>query len=382
MRVGRGSEIVRILLIFGTRPEAIKIAPIYRELKRRGAPFDCKVCVTAQHREMLDSVLSVFEIRPDHDLDIMVADQSLERLTAEMFHRLPPVLATERPKVVLVQGDTTTALVASLCAFYLRIPVGHVEAGLRTGNRYSPFPEEMNRRLVTQLAQYHFAPTENARRNLLREGIADDSILVTGNTVIDALLDLAAKARRVSTPPASVGAVRWHEKRVVLITGHRRESFGEPFRQVCLAFQSLAQRNPDVEFVYPVHLNPKVRQPVGEILSGLTNFHLVEPLDYVSFVWCMDRCYLVITDSGGIQEEAPSLGKPVLVTRDQTERQEGIAQGTAKLVGTNSERIAAETQALLDSPQQYEAMSRAVNPYGDGHAAERIADFLAARARS
>jgi UDP-N-acetylglucosamine 2-epimerase (non-hydrolysing) len=372
---------MRVLLVFGTRPEAIKMAPVYRELKRRGAPFQCKVCVTAQHRQLLDSVLDLFEIQPDHDLNIMAPNQSLERVAAEVLARLPPVLTAERPDIVMVQGDTTTAMAASLCACYQRMLVAHIEAGLRTGNRYSPFPEEINRRIVTQLAQYHFAPTERARQNLLREGVAGDSILVTGNTVIDALLVLAEKTRQISTPPEPIADVRWKEKRVVLITGHRRESFGEPFRRICSALKSLAQRNPNVEFLYPVHLNPKVRQPVGEILSGLNNFHLIEPLDYLSFVWCMDRCYLIITDSGGIQEEAPSLGKPVLVTRDVTERGEGIAAGTAKLVGTDPKRIVAETQTLLDNRERYEAMSHAVNPYGDGHAAERIADFLALRAR-
>jgi len=372
---------MRALLIFGTRPEAIKLAPVYREMKRRGDTFLCKVCVSAQHRQLLDSVLSVFEIQPDYDLDIMAPNQSLERVTSEVLLHLPPVLTEEKPDIVLVQGDTSTAMAASLCAFCQHIPVAHVEAGLRTGNRYAPFPEEINRRLVAQMATYHFAPTEQARANLLREGVAADSILVTGNTVIDALLDLAEKARRISTPPPPVAHVRWDDRRVVLITGHRRESFGEPFRQICSAFKTLAQSNPDVEFVYPVHLNPKVRQPVGEILSGLGNFHLVEPLDYLSFVWCMDRCYLIITDSGGIQEEAPALGKPVLVTRAVTERGEGVAAGTARLVGANPERIVAETQTLLDDRRQYEAMSRAVNPYGDGHAAERIADFLASHVK-
>jgi UDP-N-acetylglucosamine 2-epimerase (non-hydrolysing) len=372
---------MRVLLIFGTRPEAIKLAPVYREMKRRGDAFSCKVCVTAQHRQMLDSVLSVFDIRPDHDLDIMAPNQSLEAVTTEVLNRLPPVLKAEKPDIVLVQGDTTTAMAASLCAYYQHIPVGHVEAGLRTGNRYSPFPEEINRRLVTQLAEYHFAPTEQARANLLREGIADDAIVVTGNTVIDALLALAEKTRQMPAPPPPVAHVRWTDRRVVLITGHRRESFGEPFRRICSAFRSLAERNPDVEFVYPVHFNPKVRQPVGQILSGLNNFHLVEPLDYLAFVWCMDRCHLIVTDSGGIQEEAPSLGKPVLVTREVTERTEGIAAGTAKLVGADPDRIVAETQTLLDDPRRYEAMSRAANPYGDGRAAERIAEFLAARGK-
>ena len=372
---------MRVLLVFGTRPEAIKMAPVYEELHRRGDLFRCKVCVTAQHRQMLDSVLDLFEIQSDYDLDIMAPDQSLERLTAELLERLPPVLAEEQPDVVLVQGDTTTAMVAAICAYYQQIRIGHVEAGLRSANMYSPFPEEINRRVVSHLAQYHFAPTERAREGLLREGVAEDAIAVTGNTVIDALLDLVERARRLSTPPEPVADLAWSEKRVVLITGHRRESFGEPLRRVCMAFRSLAQSNRDVEFVYPVHLNPNVRAPVNEILSGLSNFHLVEPLDYLSFVWCMDHSYLIITDSGGIQEEAPSLGKPVLVTRDVTERREGIEAGTAKLVGTDQDRIVAETQALLDNREQYEAMSCAVNPYGDGHAAERIVDFLAARAR-
>jgi UDP-N-acetylglucosamine 2-epimerase len=369
---------MNVLLVFGTRPEAIKMAPVYQALQQRRERFGCRICVTAQHREMLDAVLGVFDIRADHDLDIMAPGQSLDHLAAEVLHRLPPVLAKEKPDLVLVQGDTTTAMVAALCAYYQQIPAGHVEAGLRTGDAYSPFPEEINRRLISHLAHYHFAPTESARANLRREGIDDDAIAVTGNTVIDALLSLVETVRSRPEPPPTVARVDWRQKRVVLITGHRRESFGEPFRRVCRALESLARYNAEVEFVYPVHLNPNVRTPVYEMLSGLSNFYLVEPLDYLSFVWCMDRSYLIITDSGGIQEEAPALGKPVLVTREVTERREGIEAGTAKLVGTDMERIIAETQALLDKPQQYEAMSQAVNPYGDGHAAERIADFLAA----
>ncbi|MBM3335384.1 UDP-N-acetylglucosamine 2-epimerase (non-hydrolyzing) [Candidatus Sumerlaeota bacterium] len=372
---------MRVLLVFGTRPEAIKMAPVYREMRKRSDQFECKVCATAQHREMLDSVLDLFTIRPDYDLDIMAPSQSLERVAAEVFQRLPEVLSAEKPDCVLVQGDTTSAMAAALCAYYQRIAVGHVEAGLRSGNVYSPFPEEINRRVVSHVAQYHFAPTERARQNLMHEGIAADRVVVTGNTVIDALLEAAAKARQIAAPPAAAAArLAWGEKRVVLITGHRRESFGEPLRRVCSAFRQLSRRNPDVEFFYPVHLNPEVREPVRAMLSGIDNFHLVEPLDYLSFVWCMDRCYLIITDSGGIQEEGPSLGKPVLVTRDVTERSEGIEAGTAKLVGADAERIIGETQSLLDSRDKYEAMSRAVNPYGDGHAAERIADFLATQA--
>jgi len=365
---------MRVLLVFGTRPEAIKMAPIHRVLQARGETFVCRVCVTAQHRQLLDSVLDVFAIRPDDDLDVMVAEQTLEDVTAAVLQRLAAVLRAERPDLVLVQGDTTTAMAAALGAYYQKIAVGHVEAGLRTGDVYSPFPEEMNRRIVTRLARYHFAPTEAARANLAREGVDPAAIAVTGNTVIDALLMAAERARAMPAPEAAAG-IDWI-RRVVLITGHRRENFGAPFRNVCAAFRTLAHRYGEVEFVYPVHLNPNVRRPVGEILSGLPNFHLIEPLDYLAFVWAMDRCHLVITDSGGVQEEAPSLGKPVLVTRENTERPEGIEAGTARLVGTDPARIVGEAARLLDDRAAYEAMSRAVNPYGDGHAAERIADFL------
>jgi UDP-N-acetylglucosamine 2-epimerase (non-hydrolysing) len=368
---------MRILLIFGTRPEAIKIAPVYQALRRRADAFNCRVCVTAQHRQLLDSVLSLFEIRPDHDLDVMTPNQSLEGLTAAVLDRLPPVIRAERPDLVLVQGDTTTAMAAALCAHYQKVAVGHIEAGLRTATVGSPFPEEMNRRLVTRLASWHFAPTARARERLLREGVDERSIAVTGNTVIDALLWIVEKVKQAPAP-GPVAHLDWSAgRRLVLITGHRRENFGEPLRNVCAAFRRLAERNPEVDFLYPVHLNPNVRGPVGEILSGLPNFHLTEPLDYLAFVWCMNRSHLIITDYGGVQEEAPSLGKPVLVTREETERWEGIEAGTAKLVGTDPERIVAEAQALLDDPERYRAMSGAANPYGDGHAAERILDFLA-----
>lgn len=370
---------IKALLVFGTRPETIKFAPVRSELMRRDDQFNCRVCVTAQHRELLDSALRIFDIHPDYDLDLMSPNQTLDGLTAEVLCRLSPVYESERPDVVLVQGDTTTTMGAALCAYYHHMAVGHIEAGLRSGNIYSPFPEEVNRRIVTQIARYHFAHTERARQNLLGEGVAEEAVAMTGNTVIDELLGAVEKARRLTGPPAGVPDVSWDEKRVVLITGHRRESFGEPMRNICEAFKRLAQRNGDVEFVYPVHLNPNVRGPVGEILSGLANFHLIDPIDYLACVWCMDRAYLIISDSGGIQEEAPALGKPVLVTRDVTERIEGIEAGTAKLVGTDPETIVTETQALLDDPKRYEAMSRAVNPYGDGHAAERIADFLVER---
>jgi len=373
---------MRVLLIFGTRPEAIKMAPVWKELRRRPETFDCKVCVTAQHRRLLDSVLDLFEIRPDYDLDVMVPEQTLERLTAEIFRRLPPVLEAARPDIVLVQGDTTSALAASICAFYARIPIGHIEAGLRTGDRFAPFPEEINRRLISHTADYHFAPTERAKNNLLREGIAENAVAVTGNTVVDALLDVAEKARRITAPPSPVAGVRWAGNRVVLVTGHRRESFGEPLRRIFLALRALAQRNPDVEFLFPVHLNPSVRRPVAEILENLPNFHLVEPLDYLGFVWCMMRSRLIITDSGGIQEEAPSLGVPVLVTREVTERPEAIEAGTAKLVGADTERIVAEAEKLLKDRTSGSVPAGTANPYGDGRAAERIADFLASRAEA
>jgi UDP-N-acetylglucosamine 2-epimerase (non-hydrolysing) len=366
----------KVSIIFGTRPEAIKLAPVILGLRAQ-AGIALHLCVTAQHRQLLDQVLGVFGIIPDLDLDLMRPDQSLADLTSHAIRALGEVFERERPDLVLVQGDTTTVFCAALAAFYARVPVGHVEAGLRTGNLEAPWPEEANRVLTSRLATLHFAPTCQAKENLLREGIAAGCVHVTGNTVIDALLHIAATAKVLSPsmnlelgtvadiPPA---------KRIVLITGHRRENFGEGFRRVCLAVRTLAAQFPDVHFVYPVHLNPNVRRPVEQILraEGESNVHLIEPLSYPSFVHLMNRAYLILTDSGGVQEEAPSLGKPVLVMRDTTERPEAVAAGCSVLVGTDETRIVAETARLLKDPAAYEQMSRVHNPYGDGHAADRI----------
>lgn len=366
---------MKILCIFGTRPEAIKFAPLVQALET--APeFDCRVCVTGQHREMLDAVLSFFAIRPHFDLAVMKPGQDLFDVTTSVLAGLKSILVEEKPDLVFVQGDTTTVFAAALAASYLKIPVAHLEAGLRSGDRHSPFPEEINRILAGHLADYHFAATEGARANLTREGITGN-VHVVGNTVIDALL---AARKRVSSEPD-----RWdHQfadldfsKRVILVTGHRRESFGEPFRDLCGALKRIADTFQDsVELVYPVHLNPNVQAPVRELLADTRNIHLLEPLDYPCLVRLLDRSHLVLTDSGGIQEEAPALGKPVLVMRDVTERQEGIDAGTALLVGTDPEKIFTETSRLLTDEDAYHAMARAVNPYGDGHAAERIVEIL------
>jgi len=364
---------IRVLSIFGTRPEAIKMAPVIRALQGRTGQFECAVCVSAQHREMLDQVLGVFGLSADHDLDLMRPDQTPAQVASRVLDLLPPLLAATGPDVVLVQGDTMTTFAAALAAHLARIPVGHVEAGLRTGDRHRPFPEEMNRLLTTRLASLHFAPTERARDALLAEGIPSSAVLLTGNTVIDALLQTLREGYRFRDPrleqldPA---------RRLVLVTVHRRESFGAPLRSICDAVTRLASAYPSTDFVLPVHPNPAVRQTVGECLEGLPNVRLIEPVGYVEFVHLMRRSHLVLTDSGGIQEEAPSLGKPVLVLREVTERPEGIEAGTASLVGTGCERIVARTRELLDDPAAYRSMARAVNPYGDGHAGERIADAL------
>ena len=366
----------RVMCVFGTRPEAIKLAPVVRALRAQSDLFQCRVCVTAQHREMLDQVLSLFEIDADYDLDIMTPDQTLAGIMARAVERLDRVFCIEKPDIVLVQGDTTTVLCAALVAYYHRIKVGHVEAGLRTGNKYAPFPEEMNRRLVSQLTDFHFAPTENARDRLLAEGHARDSIVVTGNTVVDALVWVRDFVRR--SPPNLPEEVRkvLSDRRVILVTGHRRESFGAGFDRICRAIRDVVERYPDVAVVYPVHLNPNVQKPVREILGGLERVVLIQPLSYECFVWLMDRAHLVLTDSGGVQEEAPSLGKPVLVMREITERPEGLACGNARLVGTSRERILQECGRLLDDPEHYEKMSTACNPYGDGRAAQRILAVL------
>lgn len=363
----------RILTIFGTRPEAIKMAPVVKALAGETG-FISQVCVTAQHRQMLDQVLQLFDIRPDHDLDLMRPGQDLTDITSNVLCGLRPVLREVRPDLVLVHGDTTTTCAAALAAYYERIPVGHVEAGLRTGNRYSPWPEEMNRRLTGCLAELHFAPTARARDNLRREGVPEERIHVTGNTVIDALLDVIGRVR--SDPAlgaALVGRLPVLDpgRRVILVTGHRRENFGLGFERICEALSSLARRE-DVQIVYPVHLNPNVQEPVRRWLGEAENIHLIPPLDYLPFVALMDRAELIITDSGGVQEEAPSLGKPVLVMRDTTERPEAVEAGTVRLVGTDAAAIVREASRLLDDAADYRAMSRAHNPYGDGRAARRI----------
>ncbi len=364
---------LRVLSVIGTRPEAIKMAPVIAELRSRPDLFESQTCVTAQHRDMLDQVLELFAINPDFDLDIMKAGQSLFDVMTGALDGLNKVLDTVRPDIVLAQGDTTTTFIASLAASMHRSAVGHIEAGLRTHNKYSPFPEEINRRLTSVLADWHFPPTEGARQNLLRENIADANILVTGNTVIDALLATADKPCDFDAPPFNLLD---QSKKLILVTAHRRESFGEPFEQICYALAELAAANEDIEFVYPVHPNPNVREPAHRILGAIDRVHLVAPLDYFKFVHLMKRSYIILTDSGGIQEEAPSLGKPVLVMRESTERPEGALAGSVKLVGTNKEAIVAETQLLLKSKEDYERMTNAGNPYGDGTAARRIVDFL------
>ncbi len=372
----------KISVIFGTRPEAIKLAPVILALKADRA-FDCRVCVTAQHREMLDQVLDIFEIIPDCDVDLMRPDQTLAGLTARAVEGLHDYFSMEKPDAVLVQGDTTTVFCGALAAFYHRIPVGHVEAGLRTGNLYSPWPEEANRLLTTRLAKWHFTPTTSSRQNLLAENVPEESISITGNTVIDALHLALGKISEKDVviddlpgflqPKAAVGL-----SRMVLITGHRRENFGRGFENICKAIAELARRYPDVHFVYPVHLNPQVRDSVDQFLRGheYPNVHLIEPLEYLPFIGLMSRADLVLTDSGGVQEEAPSLGKPVLVMRDTTERPEAVEAGTVRLVGTVSNSIVSSVSELLESEEVYNRMARAVNPYGDGKSARRITDIL------
>jgi len=367
----------KILIVIGTRPEAIKLAPVVLKFKRRSEKFISKVCATAQHREMLDQVLSLFDIVPDYDLDVMTPGQSLSQVTARVVGGLDRVIDREHPDAVLVQGDTTTALCGALAAYYHRLPVGHIEAGLRTGDKYAPFPEEINRRLVAPIADYNFAPTERAKEALLEENIAPATVFVTGNTVIDALLWMRDRVRKVPTalPRGVAEAIDGHP--MVLVTGHRRESFGEGFENICWAIREVADALPDVVFVYPVHLNPNVREPVNRILSGHDRIYLIEPLSYEPFVWLMDQATLVLTDSGGVQEEAPALGKPVLVMRETTERPEGIAAGNARLVGTDKKQIVKALRELLQEPKVREKMSKARNPYGDGKAAARIVEILA-----
>ncbi|EKK5199514.1 UDP-N-acetylglucosamine 2-epimerase (non-hydrolyzing) [Cronobacter sakazakii] len=369
---------MRVLTVFGTRPEAIKMAPLVHALAQDPA-FDTRVCVTAQHRQMLDQVLHLFSIVPDYDLNIMKPGQGLTEITCRILEGLKPILTEFRPDVVLVHGDTTTTIATSLAAFYQRIPVGHVEAGLRTGDLYSPWPEEANRTLTGHLAMYHFAPTELSRQNLLRENIPDARIFVTGNTVIDALI--AVRDRVMADEPLRLRLETQYpfldgDKKMILVTGHRRESFGEGFEQICRALADIAAQNRDVQIVYPVHLNPNVTEPVNRILGHIDNIVLIEPQEYLPFVWLMNHAWLILTDSGGIQEEAPSLGKPVLVMRETTERPEAVEAGTVRLVGTDTQRIVAEVTRLLHDEAVYQAMSHAHNPYGDGQACEQILHAL------
>ncbi|KEZ05210.1 UDP-N-acetylglucosamine 2-epimerase [Burkholderia sp. MSh2] len=368
----------KILIVFGTRPEAIKMAPLVRALKAQ-ADVDARVCVTAQHRQMLDQVLTLFDIKPDYDLNVMRQSQTLTDVTTGILQAIGVVFDELRPDVVLVHGDTTTTLAVSLAAFYRYLPVGHVEAGLRSGDIWSPWPEELNRRVTDAVSSWHFAPTGQARDNLLSEGVPGGAVVLTGNTVIDALHEVkrmldctAALTERVAGQFPFLDPSR----RVVLITGHRRESFGEPFLNFCDALCLLASRYRDAQFVYPLHMNPNVREPARARLGGVPNIYLIEPQEYLSFVFLMSRSHFIITDSGGIQEEGPALGKPVLVTRETTERPEAIQAGTARLVGTDPERIVREASRLFDSESAYEEMARASNPYGDGHASERIVHAL------
>ncbi|MDX1538560.1 non-hydrolyzing UDP-N-acetylglucosamine 2-epimerase [Arsukibacterium sp.] len=369
---------MKVLTVFGTRPEAIKMAPLVHALAA-DSRFDAKVCVTAQHREMLDQVLALFEITPDYDLNIMKAGQTLTDVTTGILKGLQPVLAEFKPDVVLVHGDTATTLAASLAAYYQQIKVGHVEAGLRTGNIYSPWPEEGNRKLTGALASFHFAPTATSEQNLIAENVDARSIGVTGNTVIDALL-LVKQKIELNTELAAMLASHYifldSSKKMVLVTGHRRESFGGGFERICEALRRIAVKFPDSQIVYPVHLNPNVQEPVNRLLSGLKNVFLIEPQDYLPFVYLMMRSHIILTDSGGIQEEAPSLGKPVLVMRETTERPEAVSAGTVKLVGTDVDKIVSEVSILLTNTAAYESMSRAHNPYGDGKACQRILNTL------
>ena len=380
----------KIMLVFGTRPEAIKMAPLVKAFQKRTDCFETIVCVTGQHRQMLDQVLDLFEITPDYDLNIMKQGQDLTDVTARVLTGMRDVFKQVHPDVVLVHGDTTTSTAAALAAFYQQIPVGHVEAGLRTHNIYSPWPEEMNRQITGRIATYNFAPAPLSRENLVHEGVSSANIIVTGNTVIDALYWVVEKIKqspelqlKLANELIAAGydtSRLAHRKKLILITGHRRENFGDGFISMCKAIQALTVKYPDVDFVYPMHLNPNVRKPIhevfGENLDGLNNMFFIEPLEYLSFVFLMEKAHVVLTDSGGIQEEAPGLGKPVLVMRDTTERPEALAAGTVKLVGTNYGQIVKNVSSLLDDHTVYESMSTAVNPYGDGKACQRVVSFL------
>ena len=370
---------MRILTVFGTRPEAIKMAPLVKALEA-DSRFTSKVCVTAQHREMLDQVLDLFNIKPEFDLNLMKPGQTLSDVTSRILTELSPVLKEFKPDVVLVHGDTATTFAASLASYYEQIPVGHVEAGLRTGNIYSPWPEEANRRLTGVLTQHHFAPTETSKQNLLRENFAEQSVHITGNTVIDALFLVKEQIEQNHELSASLSSqfpFLDDSKKLILVTGHRRESFGGGFERICEALAKTAKAHPEVQILYPVHLNPNVQEPVNRILKDIDNIYLIEPQQYLPFIYLMNKAHVILTDSGGIQEEAPSLGKPVLVMRDTTERPEAVEAGTVKLVGTDIELIVSSLKTLLTDESEYKAMSMAHNPYGDGKACQRICDILA-----
>ena len=373
----------KILIIFGTRPEAIKVAPLVKAFQQHIDSFETRVCITAQHREMLNQVLELFEITPEYDLDIMKPGQDLYDVTSNVLLAMKSILTDFKPDVVFVHGDTSTTFAASLAAFYQYISVAHSEAGLRTGDIYSPWLEEANRQLTTQITAYHFAPTETSKTNLLKENVNERSIEVTGNTVIDALflaLEKIKSNKQLETDIINHLATLDYEfkqnKKIILVTGHRRENHGQGFINICSALKEIALNNPDIDIVYPVHLNPNVQKPVKELLSDIDNVHLIEPLQYEQFIYMMDKSYFIITDSGGVQEEAPSLGKPVLVMRDTTERPEALEAGTVKLVGTNTQLIINEAQELIDNKEAYAYMSKASNPYGDGHACEKIIKFI------
>ena len=377
--------IKKILIVFGTRPEAIKMVPLIKEFKKYN-DFEVKICVSAQHRQMLDQVLNLFEIKPDYDLDIMRANQDLYDISSRVLLGMRDVMKDFCPNVVLVHGDTTTSFVGALAAFYQKIKIGHVEAGLRTNDLYSPFPEEANRQITGVLADFHFAPTQSAKQNLIKENKNPNSVIVTGNTVIDALflmIDKIEKNVNLRDEITSILRSKYSnfgsERKFILVTGHRRENFGDGFLNICDALKNIAQNNPEIDIVYPVHLNPNVQKPVREILSNLSNVYLIDPLEYEKFVYLMSKSFFIITDSGGIQEEAPSLGKPVLVTRDTTERPEALQSGAVKLVGTNKNIIIKEAQNLILQKDEFEKMSKANNPYGDGKASERILEFLKER---
>ncbi|MDD5129546.1 MAG: UDP-N-acetylglucosamine 2-epimerase (non-hydrolyzing) [Candidatus Omnitrophica bacterium] len=373
----------KILVVFGTRPEAIKLSPVIQQLKRKPADFQVKICVTAQHREMLDQVLKIFKIVPDYDLNIMKPGQDLFEVTGSCLAGIKKVLKKEKPHLVIVQGDTATAFIVALAAFYFKVPIAHVEAGLRTHNKYSPFPEEVNRRLISVLADYHFAPTESSRCNLLREGVSVSKIWVTGNTVVDALLSIKDKHRGRVNKTAWIKYFKKHynlnlqeDRKIILVTGHRRESFGEGFRNICFALKEIAGRRKDAVIIYPVHLNPHVQLPVKNILGSIKNIRLIRPLEYEPFVFLMQSAYLILTDSGGIQEEAPSLGKPVLVMRQVTERPEGVKAGMVKLVGTDKNLIVKETLRYLENKVLYKRAVNSANPYGNGKASAKIREIL------